>query len=448
MFSDRTVAAFVAESQRRLDIIEGRRTPSDLHPLYHKTTKLLAHRDVSKRLLVTPNLYMFRAAFRAFAGRVADIALPSGAFFGGSAVLAAATAAHSGNATMVRYLTRQAFQESVEYKQKFMCLCRKCGRAPLALRILSCLGPAAGLIDPEELRANIVDIHGEGEHPTDEDDCFHLTNNGFGPYSRSDVDIFVCADTIEEGDAKVKTIYRRMLATGEECAFVKTPNSVTVCRGWPERHVQIVVLVMEQVWHHLLFCDLDCTAMAYMGGEVYTNTRSRRALTTGCNWVPMSMLLNRHDTPKRVAAYHKRGFEPRYLPDDTMSREQLHRIEALALEVETEVAKPGKKLFDFYVLADHDDWEIECEDVVEFLMQHNTAYQAWNVPRMVGLEAVHIHAYYRRLDERALQRGGELVTALVHSEHDIPSTLFKLAKSRRELWVLFGLVAEDPNRRS
>ncbi len=253
------------------------------------------------------------------------------------------------------------------------------------------------------------------------------------------MDIFICANTIEEGDAKVKAIYRRMLAM-EDCAVVKTPNSVTICRSWPERHVQIVVLTMQHVWHHLLFCDLDCTAMAYTGGQVYTNTRSRRALATGCNWVPDSMLLNRHDTPKRIAAYHKRGFEAKYLPDDTMSREQLDRIEALALKVEEEITDPGKLLFDFNVISDEDE-QVEFEVVVGFLMKHNTAYQAWNVPRMVDLEAGHIHTYYQRLDERARQRGGDLVTALVHSEREIPSTLFKLAKSGRELWVLFGLIS-------
>ncbi len=177
MLADPTVAAFVAESHRRLDILEGRQPPSDLQPLYDKETKQLAHGNVSQN--VTPNLYMFRAAFRAFAGRAADIALPTGAFFGGSAVLAAATATHSGNPTMVSYLARQAYRESVEYKQKFMYLARKV-RVPLVLRILGYLGPT-GLIDPQELRANIVDIHGEGEHPTDEEDCFHWTNNGFGP---------------------------------------------------------------------------------------------------------------------------------------------------------------------------------------------------------------------------------------------------------------------------
>ena len=103
-------------------------------------------------------------------------------------------------------------------------------------------------------------------------------------------------------------LYHRIcLAAGGDVACVRTPNTLTMCRSWPERHVQLILLTMQKPSHHLLFADLDCTAVAYMGGEVFTTSRSRRALETGRNLVPHAMLRNRRDMPPRIAAYQKGG---------------------------------------------------------------------------------------------------------------------------------------------
>ena len=65
-------------------------------------------------------------------------------------------------------------------------------------------------------------------------------------------------------------------------------NTVTFARSWPERHVQVVLYTMSSVGHILAFADLDCTAMAVIGGIPYTTARSRRALTDKANAVPRS----------------------------------------------------------------------------------------------------------------------------------------------------------------
>ncbi len=103
----------------------------------------------------------------------------------------------------------------------------------------------------------------------------------------------------EDADSKIENLYRQVCdLDGREITALRTKNSITVCRNWPERHVQIVVLYMKSITEHLLIADLDCTAMAYRGGQVLTCSRSRRALRTHKNVVPDSMLLNRQDETK------------------------------------------------------------------------------------------------------------------------------------------------------
>ena len=52
--------------------------------------------------------------------------------------------------------------------------------------------------------------------------------------------------------------------------------------------MQVVLYTMPSVGQILAFADLDCTAMAVIGGIPYTTARSRRALTDKVNAVPRS----------------------------------------------------------------------------------------------------------------------------------------------------------------
>ena len=101
--------AFALEAARRRRALAGGVYTTDLQPLYDPWTRRLKLVDrflwqpgylaavpVPARSTVNlaPDLAVFRTLFRCFAGRVADLVLPRGAFFTGSAVVAAATVPH------------------------------------------------------------------------------------------------------------------------------------------------------------------------------------------------------------------------------------------------------------------------------------------------------------------------------------------------------------------
>ena len=66
------------------------------------------------------------------------------------------------------------------------------------------VGCAAGL---QEVR-DALDGHGEaGLHPPPESDPLRWDWNGFGPYNRADIDVFVTASTIEQADEKVRAMH-------------------------------------------------------------------------------------------------------------------------------------------------------------------------------------------------------------------------------------------------
>ena len=63
----------------------------------------------------------------------------------------------------------------------------------------------------------------------------------------------------QEGDAIVQKLYKLLLKVdGEPCTVLRTANTVTFARSWPERHVQVVLYTMPSVGHILAFADLDC----------------------------------------------------------------------------------------------------------------------------------------------------------------------------------------------
>ena len=65
--------------------------------------------------------------------------------------------------------------------------------------------------------------------------------------------------TLIEGDHIVKQLYHMLLNVDDKpCTVIKTANTVTFARSWPERHVQVVLYVMEHISDMLLFADLDC----------------------------------------------------------------------------------------------------------------------------------------------------------------------------------------------
>lgn len=392
---------------------------------------------------VAPSIYVFRGLFRAFAGAVADVTLPKGCFFSGSAVVAALSrnvrnddGSPACNHLVVEHLNRVMRAEEKAHNERLMLLRRLCdNKSRVARLIMSWLGTDEFRTPVDQLRQDIVDAGVQGEFKREDPDVFDWTDNGFGLYARSDIDIFVSCLTAEEGNRKVRSIFGKICAAvGYECVAVRTPNTVTICRSWPERHVQIILLTLPEPGQHLLFADMDCTAVAYMEGEVYINSRSRRAFYTGSNTIPLSMLRNRKDTPKRVAAYAHRGFRPLFMEDLASADDATSE---LLDQVEEEMQWEGKKLFNMFCL---DDEPVAFQRAVDFLWDNNTAYGAFNCPRMLGLKACHIEGFFRRMDLEATKQGKLLVATIVEKEEQLPTTLSKLEKSSSEAWVAWGFV--------
>ena len=132
-----------------------------------------------------------------------------------------------------------------------------------------------------------------------------------------------------------------------------------------------------------------------------------------------------------------------------LSDEEEAKLTTLIRDVGVHKESMYKKLFDPGCLRgwQHPSAE-KMNACVEFLVEHNTSYKAWNVPRMVGLTSDAIKRFYARMDEQVRElylhgtegEGPTLVTALVHTVEDLPPTLFKLQKAGKEQWVRFGLV--------
>ena len=245
----------------------------------------------------------------------------------------------------------------------------------------------------------------------------------------------------EDANNKIQILYKQICdLDGRKITALRTRNSITICRNWPERHVQIVVLFMRNITEHLLFADLDCTAMAYRGGQVLTCSRSRRALRTHKNVVPDSMLLNRRDTPERIGMYMRRGFDLYSVAD---RRIDLNTAMGLRARIQVAAEDEGRKLFDFLVLEFTDVDYVEVEKAVSWLLRANTSYQTWNIPRMPALTAFAIQCFFQCVELKARLTGKQatdLVTALVTDE--LPRSLPKLQKCEKETWVSWGLLAD------
>merc|ERR1719287_240255 len=116
------------------------------------------------------------------------------------------------------------------------------------------------------------------------------------------------------------------------------------------------------------------------------------------------MLENRRDTPKRVAQYSKRGFDPTYIEDDRVDRER----ELILLTRVQEELDFKKSLLWIGFLGDIDVLETEefDEDVAtSVIAQQNTAYDCYNIPRMVDLTTRGMRMLFEKIGQQ-----GNLIT--------------------------------------
>eukprot|EP00011_Vannellida_sp_DIVA3-517-6-12_P013022 CAMPEP_0114624118 /NCGR_PEP_ID=MMETSP0168-20121206/10607_1 /TAXON_ID=95228 ORGANISM="Vannella sp., Strain DIVA3 517/6/12" /NCGR_SAMPLE_ID=MMETSP0168 /ASSEMBLY_ACC=CAM_ASM_000044 /LENGTH=1083 /DNA_ID=CAMNT_0001835393 /DNA_START=34 /DNA_END=3282 /DNA_ORIENTATION=+ len=130
-------------------------------------------------------------------------------------------------------------------------------------------------------------------------------------FKTSDVDIFVTAESEEEGletaTRLVTDITDRLTASCIPYFLLRTSNAVTICPGAPYRNIQVVLMLCSTIDEALCFCDLDCTALAFDGAHVYAALRSMRALNYRCNLVSPTAS-QRLGGPSRINKYIKRGF--------------------------------------------------------------------------------------------------------------------------------------------
>ena len=184
-------AEFRWEAALRLRVIDGERIEDDIQPLYSTRTErlrcvwlrtLAARRHKTAEHLLTPNIRVFRALYKAFAGAAAHLRLPQGCFFGGSSVVACT---HIPRDLCTRelngYLRRYDLLCEQVWEVGYMALRRWLPRS-IVRRVLYA---SEDVRDAEAVRERIVNLCPEPEYTTCESDCLRWTNNGFGCYARS-----------------------------------------------------------------------------------------------------------------------------------------------------------------------------------------------------------------------------------------------------------------------
>ena len=413
--------------------------------------------------------YAFVALMYAFCGEVANMRLPRGVFFSGSAVLASATMPISTqNRNLEQTMAHWGWVIVESNERARMVLARwfetlHGSRFPEHVaRIMEFVGCAAEL---QAVRADLDEHDDEGDLTPADDDPMCWDWNGFGSYNRADVDVFVSAGTIEEANRKVHALHSKLCAAGD-VVVIRTPNTITYCRSWPERHVQVVLLVGQHASEHCLFCDFDCTSLVYDGGEVYTTARSRHALVHKVNLVPPRMLELRKDEPKRVAKYVKRGFRVMMLRDDSFDEA---RLRVLMMQVENQWAYVEKSYLKLYAharsmyfgwramytdvdgAADYDmvndravwdahgfvyDRSVWDTMVANILASDNSCYSEVNIPRMPGLTAAGIEKFFHLLAAQKIPQ----VSSVVQSSDEIPVCVWKLQDRPPEDWADWNFV--------
>ena len=422
----RKETAIVSQLESIFDARTGRVTIADKeHPVEAEPSAVYP-------VTLTPHKSVFRALFYAFAGPVAALPLPPGCFFGGSAVLAAMTLPQGYNDQ--QFINAASLLCHHIYEVKKVCtlalyrgLTRVASTCPKFTIIREIMAFAAFTHEDVVLQLDSFKPTGADDDEDVKRDYHYADpcwwdDNGCGPYNRSDVDIFVCAETIDEANTKVKVIYES-ITRDVDCVVVKTPHTITFACSWPLRHIQVVLLIGTTPSTHLLFADLDCTAICFDGHDVLTTERCRFALAHKVNIVPPRMLQIRKDEPKRVAKYVKRGFSVFYLPDSSFS---ITEFEDLKASISTELEYKGKPYLN---LSLDDTWmnaktgALDTANVLNILSRTNTVYSEVNIPRMRYLTSECIGAFFRHLG------------TLVDSVHQIPCCRFKLVDKPLEQWV-------------
>ena len=299
-----------------------KRTMFDMQHLPANTTTF----GVPSPRHVGETLNAFKALFRHFCYAFPfDLTLPKGAFYTGSscvAALASVLGQYPGKCLeVIEQRVQRIMLEPLVRKTIFN---KIIGRMPLVAVIMEFVHDSWTLQDFHRsveavLKESAPHLRWEFALDTEEGgedshallSSYYFDQDGSGPYARSDIDIVVVAQTDEEAaciiEKTLDMVTKRYLGYGDCCVHT-TPCSVQIIGDFPLRHVQIITVINKSLDEYLLFCDLDCTALAFDGQQLYGSRRAYLALNSGYNIVPQEMLENRNDTPRRLYKYFRRGF--------------------------------------------------------------------------------------------------------------------------------------------
>lgn len=402
-------------------------------------------------LYVEQTLDTFKALFRHFCyGLGNDLSLPKGAFYAGSSCVAALASSLSNTATQTRAVGAERANQLAVLEGRVQNIMRE----PLVLRTIAKCFKETSLAqkvmeyahDPwslkdfhrevedvlqtstPDLRWDLADDFGDlaDDFGNIVHSSFYYDQNGLGPYARSDVDIMVVAQTEEEASAIIQNTLNKIKSQYGNCRVYKTPCSVQVIGDFPLRHVQIITVINKSLDEYMLFCDLDCTALAFDGQQLYGSRRAYLALNSGYNIVPQEMLENRNDTPRRLHKYNKRGFAS-VLPGDLTET-------AMTLLGQAESISEPNPFFDV------ERWELEEDKMIAHLSDNSKRnascfYTETNLPRGYGITADVANAILTTLQTQARLMGRRTV---VSEFNGLPDVIFKMTKTP-ENWVRWGL---------
>ena len=380
---------------------------------------------------------VFNALFRHFSYALGhDLVLPKGAFYAGSSCVAATavppwTSQHS----------LRGFEQRAQRKIAEPVVERTLGRLfpgkwPIVQKIASFATDPFTLNDFNEGVAQLLDRPGQWGHyvseSSDEDDeegeravHGHFDGDGRGPYARADLDIIIVAESkdlarpiIDATIAKVTKSYKN----GHR--IYETPCSIQIVGDFPQRHVQIITVLNKSLDEYLLFVDMDCTALAFDGRDLYGCQRSYMALNSGVNIVPQKMLEIRSDTPRRLHKYACRGFAS-LIPGSLSARSEELLDQARAIRA----GRDGLKFLDL-------EWfDTDGAAIDAICSKEGRMYTETSLPRGYGITAAMTDVILSRLQQRAIAQGRAVC---VHAYEGSANLVFKSEK-RPENWVTWGL---------
>lgn len=129
------------------------------------------------------------------------------------------------------------------------------------------------------------------------------------------------------------------------------------------RHLQIVAQWTSSLAGLLLLADLDCTAFAYDGAEVYGLQRSVDAAILKLNFIPGLMLVHHSDTPARIARYVVRGYGCVVSADAKFVEGASAAWQRVQNQMKNEVELLGREFLSLHIMwgdTQQQRWDLAC----------------------------------------------------------------------------------------